>query len=151
MTHHLETSPSWLWQEHILYHCFICNLLLVIIVWNGSICVALFPSEPEFYSKMLLLRLNTQTAMTKPMWEKAPMRHGHNRGNTGHSCFLKVTRSRMLLLAEFVPWWGLIVAFKWSLRKNFDETHYRYKQICKPAWHDAEWVMIHWESILCCE
>lgn len=38
--------------------------------------------------------------MTKPMWEKAPvpMRHGHNRGNTGLSCFLQVTRSRLLVI-----------------------------------------------------
>lgn len=41
--------------------------------------------------------------MTKPMWEKAsvPMRHGHNRGNTGPGCLLKVTRSRSLVIFSF--------------------------------------------------
>lgn len=38
--------------------------------------------------------------MTKPMREKVPvpMRHGHNRENTGPGCFLKVTRSRSLVI-----------------------------------------------------
>lgn len=41
--------------------------------------------------------------MTKPTWEKAsvPMRNGHSRGNTGPSCFLKVTRARLLVIFSF--------------------------------------------------
>lgn len=66
----------------------------------------------------MLLRINTQTAMTKHTWEKAPfpMRHGHNRGNTvlrlfpkGHK--IKVAGDFLLLRAVVVPWREITVAF----------------------------------------
>lgn len=45
--------------------------------------------------------------MTKLTWEKAPfpMRHGHNRGNTAPICFLKVTRSKLLVIFSFYGQW----------------------------------------------
>lgn len=130
--HHLETS-LWLRQEHILYSCFICNLLLVIIVWNGSIYMILCPLEPKCYSQMLL-KINTQTAMTKPMWEKAPFhtRHGHN---TVPTCFLKVTRSRLLVI--FLFYWHWLCHGENSLLLLNDHyirilmNHFRYKKIGK--------------------